>query len=57
MQGWARMNSDMTVLGRLEEVLTRVLGQGTSGSGLWESECCSEQITGLALEVSLSPTQ
>lgn len=51
------MNSDMTVLGRLEEVLTRVLGQGTSGSGLWESECCSEQITGLALEVSLSPTQ
>lgn len=26
----------MTVLGHLEEVLTRVLGQRTSGSGLWE---------------------
>lgn len=34
--GWAEANSDMTVLVCLEEALPRVLGQGPSGSGLWE---------------------
>ena len=31
------VNLDMTVLDCLEGVLTRGLGQGTPGSGLWEA--------------------
>lgn len=34
--GWGGVNSDMIVLVHLEEVLTRVLRQGTSGFCLWE---------------------
>lgn len=33
--GW--VDSDVTVLGCLEGVLTRGLGQGAAGSGLWEA--------------------